>query len=646
MSFLAPQLAIVVAGIAVPLLVAMYFLKLRRRRLLVSSTLLWKKAIQDMQVNAPFQKLRRNLLLLLQLLILASLLFATARPILRATSQPSQRVVILLDHSASMNAIDVSGTGWTRLDEAKLAARELVDNLADGSNAMVVAFAERPRTLTRFVSDPRKLRAAIKLVSPTDQSGRLEPALRIIEPEALRSEASDGEPLVVYVVSDGRLHLPEAGTLSLRGADLRFVRIGTDHPDNLGIVSFSARRDLDKPQKVQLFARLLNDGAELVRANLTLLVDGSVAQVRPLRVEAGQSKSIQFSFVMPGSGLIELSHDREDDLSVDDSVSMLLAPSRRLRVLLVGEANAFIEHAVRAAGIRRLVRMTSKKFENQAPHHLVRGGWDAVDGGEAFDVIIFDGHTPQRVPMVNSLYFGAVPPIEGLAIKPSHVDSPASELLLDWSRMHPLTRYVSLDDVILSRPGRLTLPDQAKVLFIGREGPVMAELVHEGVHHVVSSFDILHTFWPMHVSFPVFVSNALQNLGLGAMADQAGIAYTTGQVAAVPVAGNLERVRYRGPLAMDKPVRMRKATLDAFVRTGIYVAVEGVDPPFDRLPVNLLDSLESSLCPADVLEVGTIVAEGQARSVAIHREVWPWFIWAALGILMLEWFVYTRRMYL
>ena len=97
---------------------------------------------------------------------------------------------------------------------------------------------------------------------------------------------------------------------------------------------------------------------------------------------------------------------------------------------------------------------------------------------------------------------------------------------------------------------------------------------------------------------------------------------------------------------MDKPVRMRKATLDAFVRAGIYVAVEGVDPPFDRLPVNLLDSLESSLCPADVLEVGTIVAEGQARSVAIHREVWPWFIWAALGILMLEWFVYTRRMYL
>ena len=74
MSFLSPLTAIVAAAVAVPLLVSLYFLKLRRKPMAVPSTLLWSKSIQDLQVNAPFQRIRNNLLLWLQLLLLALLL--------------------------------------------------------------------------------------------------------------------------------------------------------------------------------------------------------------------------------------------------------------------------------------------------------------------------------------------------------------------------------------------------------------------------------------------------------------------------------------------------------------------------------------------------------------------------------------------
>src|SRR3974390_3278420 len=103
-TFLNPWPAAAAAAIVVPALLILYFLKLRRRELPVASTLLWKKAIQDLQVNAPFQRLRRNLLLLLQLLLLAILLLALSRPITFFTPGAGKNTVVIIDRSASMQA--------------------------------------------------------------------------------------------------------------------------------------------------------------------------------------------------------------------------------------------------------------------------------------------------------------------------------------------------------------------------------------------------------------------------------------------------------------------------------------------------------------------------------------------------------------
>src|SRR5437762_7321851 len=118
------------AAIAVPALLVLYFLKLRRREMPVSSTLLWRRAIQDLQVNAPFQKLRRNLLLLLQLLLLALLCLALSRPVTNYTPGAGKTSVILIDRSASMAAKDSNGR--TRLEEAKRRAKDLIASMNRG----------------------------------------------------------------------------------------------------------------------------------------------------------------------------------------------------------------------------------------------------------------------------------------------------------------------------------------------------------------------------------------------------------------------------------------------------------------------------------------------------------------------------------
>ena len=99
------------AALLVPL-VAFYFLKLKRPRHDVSSLVLWRQVIADQRVNSPFQKFKRNLLLLLQILLLALLVLAAMQPLLKSGASPAERLPILIDASATGAGTD-SGTDST-----------------------------------------------------------------------------------------------------------------------------------------------------------------------------------------------------------------------------------------------------------------------------------------------------------------------------------------------------------------------------------------------------------------------------------------------------------------------------------------------------------------------------------------------------
>src|SRR5215469_7901170 len=97
----------VLAGVPVGI-IALYFLKLRRRPVRVPSTLLWRRSLEDLHVNSLFQRLRRNLLLFLQLLAVGLVMLALAGPQMKGTAGAGQRFVLMIDCSASMSATDVS----------------------------------------------------------------------------------------------------------------------------------------------------------------------------------------------------------------------------------------------------------------------------------------------------------------------------------------------------------------------------------------------------------------------------------------------------------------------------------------------------------------------------------------------------------
>src|SRR5215472_11379573 len=97
-------------GITLPIVVVFYLLKVRRHDEEVSSTFLWNDLIRDLAAHEPLQRLRWSL----QLIALALITFAVARPFTEQQGQKPVQAVLLVDGSASMQAQDVQPSRFAR----------------------------------------------------------------------------------------------------------------------------------------------------------------------------------------------------------------------------------------------------------------------------------------------------------------------------------------------------------------------------------------------------------------------------------------------------------------------------------------------------------------------------------------------------
>lgn len=328
MTFATPMLAAIAAAIAIPALIILYFLKLRRRDVEISTTLLWKKAIQDLQANAPFQKLRRNILLFLQLLALAIILFALAQPEFKDQALSNQRQVILIDRSASMQAGDGNQTppdpdnpaaaatstssnteAISRLEAAKKRALALVDQMKEpglfqekAEEAMVIAFDTSAEVRQAFTSNKSELRKAIEAIEPSDAPSGLERAITLAKAYGGTQKFEDqvqgrdttapgrgfvpsSPPTTIHLFSDGRL--PDSDRIQTEATDnVVYHAVGSPAAANVGITSLRAERAFDNPGRISIFVGLESTARANRQVQVELVLDDTVVKVSELTVPA------------------------------------------------------------------------------------------------------------------------------------------------------------------------------------------------------------------------------------------------------------------------------------------------------------------------------------------------------------------------
>jgi len=672
-TFTAWQAGLIAGLIVIPALLVLYFLKLRRQEVPVGSTLLWRKAIQDLQVNAPFQKLRRNLLLLLQLILLLLLILALMRPVSNYTPPPGKTSVILIDCSASMSATDQDGK--SRLDEAKQQAKDLVAAMQSGSTAMVVAFHDKAEALQPFTGDQVLLKQAIDRVQPTDRPTDIKLAYQLADaqvnfnPEQLRANV---EPPEVHVYTDGRLSNPEQA--AIKGNVVPHI-VGSDKSGNIAVVSLSAKRNYERPTQVQVFARLANYGPEPVAVPVQLSIDGEQLDISNARAdtvfllperwtekerqdfEAKDARkardSVDFKLDLARAAVIRLEHrlKKDDVLPSDDMAQVVVPPPKDLSLLLVTDSGYFLKRAVQSLTLKQVDVTQPDDYETKKP--------------TTYDVVIFDNYKPKFLPEAgNFIWFGVVP--DGVKTKPATDEPPTAPPgsgspivledvgVLDWKREHPILQDLGLGRLYTAKAIKLNVPLDREVLLDGLKGPLIVLDRAARTTHLIVAFDVMQSNWPLKPSFPIFLHQAMQYLAVGQSLDLRQT-LRPGEVVRI----SRTRLQQADPnlkeLTLDGPGGKRTLPIDnagEFVlppmeKVGLYTTNPAI-PGHEKMAVNILDPVESNVLPTNKIPAALPGESAElAGGISKRRlEWWWWLALAALAVLMIEWWVYTRRVHL
>ncbi|HEX5040856.1 MAG TPA: BatA and WFA domain-containing protein [Candidatus Limnocylindria bacterium] len=619
--------------IGLPIIVALYMLRLRRRDVPVGSTFLWQQLVRDVEANAPWQRLRFSWLLLVQLLIATLVVAAAVRPFTATESDLAANVVLIVDTSAGMASATADED---RMAEARRRASDVVGRLPEGGRITIVAAADSAEVLVSETDDRAAALDAIARIGASQLPGDLTDAFALASALAAR----DSDSTVVIVTDAAGDTLPDLGV----GAPVLVERVGSTDA-NQAIAALSALRRAGGAQ-LDVFLAIANPStAEATRRLEVYADDGSGAilvDARELTIPPGERSEALVSTVPADAVTIEARLAGTDALAADDRAFAVVPGQETTRTLLVGDGSAYLESAL--ALLPRLELYAVGK----------EGYVDALDEAEAagtpYGLIVFDGVVPDAPPDgAAALYldpdadgeFGAV---VGRLDGPL-IDRPDPE--------EPLLRFVDLGTIHIGRARDLELDERLRPVASTPSGdPLIAAGQREGRRVGVIGFALDESDLPLQVAFPLLTSNLVEFL----LPPAEGILPSSmrlGQSATASIDPRIERVAVTldaGPTT-ELAVEGGSLTLPGSTSVGVReLRAVSDDPELDglvigRTAVNLFDADESDVTPGDaqrLVEMGRVPDdEGGAAQPARAEWWWP-IVLVALALLAIEWLLFHR----
>ena len=688
MSFALPT-ALILAALALPILV-LYILKVRLRRLPVSTNLFWKQLYNEKPPRSIWQRLRHLASLLAQLIVLALIVLAVADPYLPWQLLQARRVVLVVDNSASMQAADVAPS---RFEAAKERAHDFISGIRERDEVAIVLAGETPEVVVGMTGHVPTLRRSIDGITVSDKPTHLQKGIRL--GQQLVGDHPHGQ---VIVLSDGCSDdsprreegkqtetpaQPRPASYQPTSARERLApvqwEIFGDDANNIGITQFQARRSLTDAVGYEILVSVWNASSAPVRCRLEVTLNDVPVDVIPLDLKPDEhwKRPLEKTSVEGGTLVARLTKigpatsdvpadenaDAEDTagtvlnrLAADDTAWAVL-PSRTVqKVLIVSPGNHFLRKAFEANPLVDL--QVRKTFPQHWPSDTI---------------IVLHRKIPEQIPAGDVL---VVDPETG----GDHwtvggvLDQP---IITEQDEQSPLMTHIRLDNVIVAQARELQFAKPPTVLAETVTGDaIYAEVQRDTGRCLVLNVNLQQSDLTFRTSFPIMVTNALAwyarqsgdlrpSLATGSLLTvdlPESVAEETADLELISPRGITSTVavgRDTAPSSSLPANRSATCTIGPFDEAGLWTLVEPAEnadadadqlnseipvekTPLRQMAVNLANPRETDLRPSQTLAAKPKLSG--ASATWLNRPIWFYLALIACVVTAAEWFLYQRRL--
>lgn len=696
MSFAAPT-ALLLAALALPI-IALYILKVRLRRIPISTNLFWKQVYDEKPPRSLWQNLRHLLSLAAQLLLLLLLVLALTDPYFSWQALQARRLVIVLDSSASMSATDISPS---RFEAARSAAHRVLDGLRFRDEVAIVSAGSRPEVVLGMAGHVPTLRRAVDSVQPRDAAASMDAAIELAQ--QLIGNHPHGQ---VLVFSDGCAQRPNATVTTSLAPVAATIAVATESTDavadeanatdgaataatqapdedtasepnkqptevihhtfatqasNVGIIQFQARRSLADPIGYEILVSVRNASATAVKGRLELELDGIPVDVIPLNLEPEEvrTRSIEKTSLQGGLltatltqlGAAESTTDtppsqNESSASInmlptDDTAWAIVPPRIVQNVLIVTPGNLFLQKVFEA---NPLVNVSVR---NDLPAE-----WPADT------IVVLHRLIPATMPAGNVL---VVDPESDCDLWTAGAMI-ANPIVTEQDEASPLMTHIRMDNVLLPEARQLEFTSPAHPLAATVTGETVYALMQRpGGSCLVLSVNLETSDLAFRTAFPILITNALSwfagqpgELQPSLAAGQLTVLETAAQAASAA-----NSVKLSSPSGHSTPLLSQQIgplnevgiwTVSESTTTELAATTKSNAPPnstedidnvvLQQIAVNLANTDETDLRPVtDTTISGDVAVAG----TWLTRPVWFYLTIIATLFCAVEWFLYQRR---
>jgi Ca-activated chloride channel homolog len=583
MRFLAltPLQTTLLALLTAATIIALYFLKLRHRRIFVSSSLLWRRVLDEKHAHSLMEKLRQFISIIVAVTIALLIALSLARPEVEALTGKNERIVIVMDTSPTMGTIAAGGrTRWQRaVDEAQAV-------LTSGGPTTEFRISDTSgHVASGLTTDRNEIRQLLETMKPV--AG---------ETQFPKVDATDS---LVYFISDG-VAIPQVPK------SVKRISVFQKAP-NVGITAFELRARPSIPPVYDAYLEVQNFGGESTQAEVTISGVGGQRVNRSITLGAEETFQEIFDLTpFEGGGVRATVQSRNDALPADDIAYAYLPVKRRTRTMLVSKGNSYLETLLKVDSFVALTIVDPANFKESTE----------------VDAYIFDRFAPSSPPAKPALIIGApnvawLRPPQGVVAKPK---------VTRWAEDHAVMQFVSVHDMNVERAYHID-PHDLTVLAASTDTPLI--VASDKPKWVMLTFDLDSSDFPLHVGFPVFVDNVLAWFSR----DQLAVHRQPGTVE-IPL-GNAQ-IRAIDGKAIPAQSQLNKTVFEA-LEPGLYTATQGESRM--HIAVNLANRNFSDVNRSAFRNDLAAASEQHL----LRRELWFYMLLAAVVLISAEWYTYHKR---